>query len=151
MIDGLTIRKGEEEDFESVYEIESICYDFPWGSGEFYDDFVWNRRGYWIVAEIKNQVIGFAGIWFKLGEFHIVNLAVLPEKRRMGIGNALVSELISFAKKSKGRYIFLEVEDENTNAIELYKGFGFRVIRRIEGYYAENGKSALLMIKELNK
>ena len=62
-------------------------------------------------------------------------LAVAPEERRRGIGNALVEETLGwlFAEPEVDE-IFVIVEDDNPAGKALFEGFGFRVIRRMRAF-----------------
>ena len=46
--------------------------------------------------------------------------------------------------------IYLEVNDNNTGAIEFYKTFNFKVDRTVPGYY-ENGDGAKIMYLPLKR
>ena len=151
-MDNVCIRQSRPDDFEKIYQIELDCYDEPWSETEFFEEFHWNKGANWFVAECDEEIVGFAGIWSKLSESHIVNLAVLPKFRKQGIAKKLVSALIfTSERKLASKYIFLEVRVSNKPAVELYKSFGFRVMKKMDGYYVEDGESALLMIKEFSK
>ncbi len=59
----------------------------------------------------------------------IQNVGVVPEHRGLGLGRALlVQSLLGFRAKGLKR-VYLEVTAENSPAIELYTGVGFRHTR----------------------
>jgi len=94
------------------------------------------------VAVHENQVAGFL-VWRAAGEVEceILNLAVLPDFRRKGIGRALVESLLD----SFGRDVFLEVRESNGAARELYKSLGFEEINRRPEYYKDPSEAAIVM------
>ena len=61
-------------------------------------------------------------------------MAVVLEARRSGIGRAAVLHLLAEAKALGGRTMVLEVIEQNTAAVELYRGCGFKEIRRLIGF-----------------
>jgi hypothetical protein len=61
-------------------------------------------------------------------------MAIVPEARRAGIGRAAVLQLVADAKARKERAMVLEVIEQNSAAVELYRGCGFRAIRRLIGF-----------------
>ena len=64
----------------------------------------------------------------------LVDMAVLPEARRLGIGRWLVKQLISEAKERGEKSMVLEVLEQNTAAFRLYAAVGFRPLRRLVSY-----------------
>lgn len=58
------------------------------------------------------------------GEVLLVDIAVLPESRNLGIGSFVLRRLLDEAKKAK-KNVILQVEKSNPAAIRLYERFGF--------------------------
>jgi ribosomal-protein-alanine N-acetyltransferase len=98
------------------------------------------------VAIYQDQVAGFL-VSRPLGhpsdseESEILNLAVSPDFRRLGIGRALV---ISLLESLRGP-TFLEVRASNPAAISLYKSLGFQEVGRRPGYYETPPEAAIVM------
>lgn len=57
---------------------------------------------------------------------NIHDLAVLPGRRGGGIGRALLSAAEEYAREQGHCKLTLEVQDDNTPALQLYTRFGFR-------------------------
>jgi ribosomal-protein-alanine N-acetyltransferase len=75
--------------------------------------------------------------------WHLMNVAVVPERRRMGVATRLISELLEV---SEGELpLTLEVRVSNTEAIAMYEGLGFRSAGVRPRYYQDNGEDALIM------
>ncbi len=55
---------------------------------------------------------------------HIDDLYVKPESRRQGVARTLVSELVRECEKRNCKALFVEVGEENTPALRLYREFG---------------------------
>lgn len=64
----------------------------------------------------------------------LAGMAIAPEARRTGIGRAAVLHLLAEAKARGDRMMVLEVIEQNTAAVELYRACGFQTIRRLIGF-----------------
>ncbi len=71
--------------------------------------------------------------------YEIFEIAVLPEYQNKGIASKLLEML------EKDKDIFLEVNELNHSAINLYKKNGFKEISRRKAYYGN--KDAIIMKK----
>lgn len=83
-------------------------------------------------------------------EAELLTLAVLPERRRDGIGRTLLRHWQSLARDQGAATLFLEVEAGNTSATTLYVAEGFHQTGRRRAYYP-NGADALLFARAVNK
>jgi [ribosomal protein S18]-alanine N-acetyltransferase len=92
-----------------------------------------------------SEPAGFALAWRAADEVHLLDLAVAPEARRLGLGRALVDALIGEARASDARLVLLEVRASNAAARALYRSAGFfeHGVRR--AYYSDNGEDAVEM------
>jgi ribosomal-protein-alanine N-acetyltransferase len=52
---------------------------------------------------------------------------------------------VQAAYEMGAKWVTLEVRVTNENAMQMYEGFGFKVIGRRKGYYTDNGEDALVM------
>ena len=86
-------------------------------------------------------------MWKVLNEGHITNVAVHPEFRHQGIGDQLVSELLSLCEKENIDLVTLEVRKSNQNAIKLYEKHGFVAEGIRKAYYQDNKEDAIIMWK----
>ncbi|MEI6984946.1 MAG: GNAT family N-acetyltransferase [Rhodospirillaceae bacterium] len=84
-------------------------------------------------------------------EAEILTLAVLPEKRRRGLGYRLLADGLAGAAARGARTMFLEVAEDNIAALALYAGAGFIPVGRRPGYYISAGRSiaATVMARSL--
>jgi ribosomal-protein-alanine N-acetyltransferase len=78
----------------------------------------------------------------------VVSIAVLPQSRRKGVAQALISAAIEGVRGYKGKQIYLEVRVTNDAGIGLYKKLGFEISRTANGYYSD-GEAAYVMSKKL--
>ena len=80
----------------------------------------------------------------------LYSAAVLPEFRRRGILGSFLTDFERDALEKNMNELFLEVESDNTEAINVYTKYGFTQYGIFPKYY-ENGKDALRMKKLLTK
>jgi ribosomal protein S18 acetylase RimI-like enzyme len=98
-------------------------------------------------AMVANNLIGFIAADLRPSEHvaWIATIAVLPEFRRQGLGNALLhacEEKLSFP------LVRLSVRITNHPAISLYEKAGYKDIEIWSNYY-QDGEDALVMEKQL--
>ena len=75
------------------------------------------------------------------GEWEVLNLAVAPRVRRLGIGRQLLGDILA---RHAGEF-FLEVRESNIPARRFYEYAGFRDITKRLQYYCNPVESAIVM------
>jgi ribosomal-protein-alanine N-acetyltransferase len=78
-------------------------------------------------------------------KLHILNFAVSPGCRRLGVGQQMVAKLISKLSSHRRTRITLEVRETNLAAQLFFKNQGFRAMRVLRSYYEDSGEDAFLM------
>ena len=78
---------------------------------------------------------GFVLARFTGDECEILTLSTAPKQRRRGLAKLALNGLIEYAEKGKTRKIMLEVAEDNTAALTLYRTFGFQNTARRKRYY----------------
>lgn len=145
-------------DLASVTKINQICLPENY-TDIFFVDLYRRYPETFVVAEENGEVIGYIMCRVEIGlsnlgfsgiakKGHIVSVAVLPEHRRKGIGNALITQAAEGMKRYSAKQCYLEVRVTNQEAIGLYKKMGFEITRTIHGYYAD-GEDAFVMTLDL--
>lgn len=107
-----------------------------------------NENSIYIVAKYNNEIVGFGGIWKSVDDVHITNIVVKKNLRHLGIASAILEKLIIIAKELDYSSITLEVNENNINAINLYKKFNFEELGKRKKYY-NNSDDAIIMTLEL--
>ena len=92
-----------------------------------------------------DRVLGAVGVWFMMGEGHIVTIAVDPEYRRLGIGELLLTAGLEAALEAQQDTVTLEYRISNVAARALYEKFGFVQVGVRARYYTDNQEDAVLM------
>jgi ribosomal-protein-alanine N-acetyltransferase len=138
------IRRMTHKDLDNITEFERQIFPDPWSRRSFEFEVAGNPFSYPLVLEDQNKIIGYAVIWRIYEEFHIANLAILPDHQGKKFGKYFLEQILKNTDECK--YAILEVRESNQRAIKLYENFGFRVIMKRTSYY-KNGETALVMQK----
>lgn len=136
-------------DIPGVLVVEKLSFTTPWSRNAFLSELLENDRAYYVVAKVKERVVGYAGIWLIAGEGHVTNVAVHPEFRRQGVGRRLMLTLEELIRSRGGDRLTLEVRVSNHWAQHLYRTLGFEAYGLRKGYYRDNNEDAVIMWKEL--
>lgn len=144
----LEITKMELYDLEQISDRLKEEFDDFWTVNTLKQE-IENKTGlnsYYIVAKQNSEIVGFAGAINIIDEINIMNIVVRKDKRKLGIGSALLENIFEIAKKLQAKTITLEVNEKNTCAINLYKKYGFKQVGLRKKYY-NNTDDAILMTK----
>ena len=132
-----------------VAALEKLCFSAPWSEDSVAGELD-NPLSVWLVCVDRGKVLGYVGSQTVLDETDMMNIAVLPEARRAGIGERLILSLIEMLKDRGSRSLTLEVRASNTPAISLYEKLGFLQVGRRPNYYRSPREDALILRKEWN-
>ena len=144
----MIIRKMNLEDVSAIAELEKVCFSDPWSENSIASE-VENPLSYWLVAEVDGVIAGYVGSQTVLDAADMMNLAVSPDYRQQGIGQALVNALVEHLRQNKVIALLLEVRVSNAPAIALYESLGFAQVGRRPKYYHNPREDALILRKEL--
>jgi ribosomal-protein-alanine N-acetyltransferase len=126
-------RPLREGDLPSVAELEAQIHAAPWTIGNFRDALA---AGYAArIGERASRIVAYGVLMLAPGEAQILNLSVVPDARREGLGRALLRHFVDDARSLNAGQIFLEVRASNLAAIALYETEGFAPVARRVGYY----------------
>ncbi len=141
----LLIRQAESGDEEGIYQVEKLCFNDPWSRDAFRKELTENDIAFYLVAEIDERIVGYAGLWIIGDEGHITNVAVHPDYRKKSVGSAIVHTLLDYTIQVGLKRHTLEVRPSNVEALALYKKFGFIDVGRRPKYYTDTGEDAIIM------
>ena len=91
-----------------------------------------------------NGKVGFVGASVAGDVADILDVAVMPDYRKKGIGKKLLRTLIDELTHLGVCEVFLEVRASNSAAISLYTSFGFEKCGERKSYYSSPREDALL-------
>jgi ribosomal-protein-alanine N-acetyltransferase len=152
------LRKFKPDDLQRVIDINRFCLP------ENYMDFFFmdlHKRfpETFIVAEEEGKIVGYIMCRIEVGlanyglgglirKGHVVSIAVLPQGRRKGVAQALMTAAMKGMVHYKAKLCYLEVRVTNNPGVLLYKKIGFEVSRTLNGYYSD-GEDAYVMTQKL--
>ena len=130
-----------------VLAIENISFPNPWHETTFRGEIQNNDLSYPLVVIHRNldKVIGYIVYWKIREEVQINNIAVHPDFKRMGIGEAILRDVIQEARGEGAHYVSLEVRPSNTAARGLYAKLGFELIGIRRNYYSNPDEDAIVL------
>jgi ribosomal-protein-alanine N-acetyltransferase len=138
-----TIRRLIYADLPHVIAIERRSFPTPWSLAMFVLELS-KASGICLAALDGDELVGYLVCSRYDTVWHVMNIAVDPERRREGIAAALLTRLFDEADKPGEQYT-LEVRPSNGAAIALYESFGFKRAGLRKGYYHDNKEDALIM------
>jgi len=104
----------------------------------------WART--WVARE-KGDAIGYILTWHVADELHVMNVATRADRRRRGVGSALLREAIAYARDKQVKHILLEVRRSNAAAIALYRVFGFFAMGVRARYYPDDEDAVEMVLQ----
>ncbi|MGI6345273.1 MAG: ribosomal protein S18-alanine N-acetyltransferase [Bacillota bacterium] len=134
-------------DLDEIMVIEHLCFPTPWSRFAFQIELEQNHFGLYVVGREAGRIVAYAGAWIVLDEAHITNIAVHPDFRGRGYGEAILLALLRRVRARGARRATLEVRENNRVAQQLYLKHGFEFQGRRRGYYTDTGEDALIMWK----
>jgi ribosomal-protein-alanine N-acetyltransferase len=136
------------EHLPEIVSIETASFTTPWSETLFYNE-IFKAIAVSRVAKIEGKVVGHLCANVILDEGHILNLAVHPEFRRLGIASSLIKEMIDIMRDRNCRSVFLEVRISNEQARIMYQKFGFSLLGTRKNYYISPVEDAVIMVLRL--
>ncbi len=133
------------KDLSQIEEIEKQSFPDPW-SLSLFEEILANPSQNLYVALKDQAIIGYMAFWKILDEVHILNLCVVLDYRKRGVGEQLLQFCLNRYSKEEVSLFSLEVRHSNSAAQKLYEKFGFK-IKYIRKDYYPNHEDALVMMK----
>jgi ribosomal-protein-alanine N-acetyltransferase len=136
------IRRLTYADLPQVVAIERRAFTTPWSLAMFVLELS-KPSGVCLAAVVETELAGYLVCSRYDTVWHVMNVAVDPDRRRRGIATALIAALLE--RIGDDAQVTLEVRRSNGGAIALYERFGFRSAGVRPRYYADNGEDAVIM------
>ncbi|MGE5274246.1 MAG: ribosomal protein S18-alanine N-acetyltransferase [Verrucomicrobiota bacterium] len=143
----IDIRRLQLRDLTAIEKIERRAYPTPWSRSMFAGEL--SKPSSICLGAFEDDVLlGYLITSRYVDAWHVMNVAVVPDRQRRGIASALLRRLFELTADDDRRGYTLEVRVSNSRAIALYERLGFeqRGVRR--GYYTDNREDALIMWKD---
>jgi len=138
----LQIRRLAYADLPQVIAIERRAFPTPWSLAMFVLELS-KPSGICLAALREGELVGYLVCSRYDRVWHIMNVAIDPDRRREGIATSLLLRL--FERAGEDAQFTLEVRCSNAPGIALYGRFGFRSAGLRRRYYQDNGEDAVIM------
>lgn len=146
----VTLRDYAPDDFDTLYEIDQICYEqeVAYSKREL-KAYLRFKGSECVIAEVEEKIAGFCISARREEQGYIVTIDVIPEYRRLQIGTQLLDEIERRLRGAGVREVTLETATDQASAVAFWKRHGYRSRGIREGYYP-NGRDAYAMMKRLD-
>ena len=140
------LRQAKVGDIPAILEIEQECFQEDSFSREQFVYLICRSKGTFYVVVEQERMIAYVSLLFHVGTryLRIYSIAVHPDFRGKGLGQALMDQTIRTANECKAAKITLEVKVTNAAAIALYMKNGF-IPAGIKPCYYHDGSNAIYM------
>ena len=146
-----TVRRATRRDLPALVALEQGVFDYDRLSARQYRRHLDSDSALILIGETSRQLAGTAVAFFRSGSdiARLYSIAVAPEARGRGLGEALVAAVERAARRRGCARMRLEVRMDNPAAQRLYERLGYRRIGVRHGYY-EDGHGAFRYEKALH-
>jgi len=133
-----------EPDVRDLMALEALCFAYHWSREQFLLGL--EGEAFKVIGVRRDGVLaGYMAFSLIADEMEILNLAVHPEYRRQGLGEALLSRSFEICVAHGIAKSFLDVKVSNDPALALYRKFGYKKIGVRKKYYPDTREDALLL------
>ena len=131
--------RAEPRHAEALAALHALCFERPWPTEDF---------AHHIIRDLTLTTLdtrALAVIREGGGQAELLTLATHPDARGQGLARALLTEALP---QLDAAVLFLEVAEDNTPALALYRSLGFTPFGRRPNYYRrEGGRTAALLFE----
>jgi ribosomal-protein-alanine N-acetyltransferase len=139
----LEIRRLGYADLPAVIAVERRAFPAPWSLAMFVLELS-KPSSVCLGASEGGELIGYLICSRYHTVWHLMNVAVEVDRRRLGVATAMIERLFEETAGPGDRYT-LEVRVSNREAIAMYESYGFRSAGVRRRYYHDNNEDALIM------
>jgi ribosomal-protein-alanine N-acetyltransferase len=142
------IRRLTIADLSAIERIEQRVYPTPWSRSMFAGELAKPSSVSLGAFDEQGVLTGYLIVSRYVDAWHVMNIAVDLEVRRLGVASRLLEVLFELTAGDTRRGYTLEVRISNRAAIALYERFGFTTSGIRRGYYTDNREDARIMWKD---
>lgn len=138
------IRWMIRRDMPEVLQAEQMSFEYAWNEEDFLHC-LRQRNCIGMVAEHGEKIVGFMIYELHKNKLHILNFAVHPAWRRLGVAAQMTAKLISKLSSHRRTRITLELRETNLHAQLFFHKQEFKAVRVLRSFYEDSGEDAFLM------
>jgi ribosomal-protein-alanine N-acetyltransferase len=137
----------QEGDLPAVRTIEALSFSNPWSDDTFRGEIQNTSLSFpfVVVRRPGDEVVAYIVFWLIRDDVQVNNIAVHPDCRGLGIGEALMRFAVAKVRGEGASFMTLEVRQSNTAALTLYKKLGFEVLGTRKNYYTKPDEDAFVL------
>lgn len=146
------IRPLRAADLDRVVELERDLFEAgAWTRAMVVEELAAPGRRYVGAYDVDapETLLGYAGVWFDGEVAQVMTIGVDRSRRRAGVGSALLTDLVAWARSCAADALLLEVRVDNEPALALYRRFGFELLGVRRRYYQPEDVDAFTLRLEL--
>lgn len=130
-------------DMDSILKIETENFSNPWTSSDF-SSMLRERNCIGLVAEVEEELLGYAIYLLQRGYLEILNIAVKKGFQNLGVGTAILNKAKSKLTGDRRR-IKVAIRESNLVALNWFKKRGFFAYNLVPNYWADCDEDAIVM------
>jgi len=135
-----------QRDAAAIAKLHAASFHRGWSEDEL-ESLLVERNVLTHRATVNGRLVGFIMSRIAAGEAEILSVAVAAAYRGKGLARRMLNLHMGRLSGIGTRVIFLEVDESNAAARQLYRRAGFGEAGRREGYYAAaDGKRATALV-----
>ena len=144
--DGLKLGSADARDLGALIVLDRVCFGArAWPHPQWRE--ILAERSWRVTVALRSGEIAAVSVLLSgVPRAHLVSLAVAPAWRRRGVGRLLLRDAVHAASAAGARWLLLEVDGDNRDALRLYRADGFAVSRR----FREDGRARLEMVRRIS-
>jgi ribosomal-protein-alanine N-acetyltransferase len=122
---GVRIRSMSLDDIPSVERVDAASFGPIWQNSLASLDLAYRQAAVATVAENDGEILGYQISTAAPVGGHLARLAVLPSYQGMGIGSALVQDLLWQFRRRGAQRVTVNTQKDNLASLALYRKAGF--------------------------
>lgn len=132
----IEIRRATRRDLKRLLEIEAASFGRDAWDRELFVQALERCPEVFLIARLQARVAGYAITCIERNHAELFSIAVFPDARRRGVGEALIRHTLRVLRRRRLKTFGLMVRTGNKEAIRFYRRLGFRRIKTLKTYYA---------------
>jgi ribosomal-protein-alanine N-acetyltransferase len=130
----ISVTPAKETDAAILAELHHACLGQEWKTHEI-ANILSNQGTLALLAQENGTADGFILLRCIAGEGEILNMGVVADAQKKGVGTALLKAATAVCEKENCAQVWLEVAEDNKAALHLYHAHGFTEEGKRKAYY----------------
>ena len=131
----IEVRPAGADDVERLAALHTLCFEEGWDAASLTRLLAMPGAFAFMAEERAEPLRGLVLARAGGGEAEILTIGVDPAMRGLGIGRRLLEAAAAAAIAAGAETLFLEVAEDNADALRLYERFGFYLVGVRPAYY----------------